>query len=109
MADIRPPGEYDSEEGYDDSNGCERCPACQSVFSLNGGLTGPVFDKRGREYDVYLDSPPGAMLFCEDCWPQVEAAGNASENHSLREFDTIATTRTGPGAGDVIGGDGDGR
>ena len=86
-ADIRPASEYDTEDGYNDSNGCGKCPACDLLYSGNGGYVGEVYAPDGTHYEFYYDSPPGeGPYFCPECWPAVDALTKQQTNHTLGEF-----------------------
>lgn len=81
------PTEYDNSDGWDESRALNYCPHCETVFSGNGGILGPVYNQDGTRFETYLDTDPNnGPWFCQDCWTELEANRKAAENKSLGEF-----------------------
>jgi len=81
------PDDYDKADGFNDQQGIEQCPHCETVYSPNGGYAGPVYDQRGREFEYHIDTEPGqGPFFCEDCWPELATNQKQAENQSLGDF-----------------------
>jgi len=81
------PDDYDTDDGWNDQQGSEQCPHCESVWSFNGGMEGPAYRSDGTSYDFYSQADVGnGPFFCEDCWPDLEANRKRAENQSLGDF-----------------------
>lgn len=85
--DAPVPGDYTAEDGWDDQNGLEQCPRCETVMSANGGWFGAVFDQDGNRYEsIYAAEPGEGPYFCAECWKVLAANRTRGEHHDLGEF-----------------------
>ena len=80
--------DYTRGDGWDESAGVDRCPACGKVYSANGGYTGAVVDAEGTRYsDVLAADPEDAPFFCVGCWAILEANRKRETHRTLDEWD----------------------
>lgn len=86
MADPPTPDDYTQEDTWDDDRGLEQCACCGTGYSPNGLYIGPVWDKAGRRFETYFDTPAGAVTFCKDCWPTLNKNRKRADNASLGDF-----------------------
>ena len=81
------------------------CHWCDSVITLGGELVTEEADAYWHAYD-HQDCAPYAFEVMER-FEQLDTV--AADEHVPQTDGSVTTTRTGPGADDVVGGDGDGR
>lgn len=82
------PGDYTSQDGWNEEQGVEQCPRCETKFTANGGHIGEVYDSSGRRYEHFLDTEAGTgPFFCPDCWEVLETNRKQSENQTLGAFE----------------------
>ena len=63
----------------------DTCPGCGHAFSVPGDEAFTITGESGTVTDVAPDSVE-TLVFCAECFPEVEAAGYGSRNRSLTDF-----------------------
>jgi hypothetical protein len=79
--------DYTKEDGFDESQGLEQCPHCETIYSPNGGMMGPVFTQDGQKYDLHIETVPGdGPFFCESCFEKLDANQKKEQHKTLGGF-----------------------
>lgn len=88
MAELTLPSDYDKDDGWNDTKGCDQCPHCETIWSMNGGMQGPAYDSTGQRYKIYLDSDPAdGPFFCQECWNELKTNRKRANNQTLGDFE----------------------
>ena len=87
MTEKPTPDDYDADDGFDEEQGLDKCPHCDTTYSMNSSFYGPVWDQNGDRYETYVETDPTeGPWFCAHCWPELDTNRKQTEHKTLGEY-----------------------